>query len=53
MNGDSHEDDRDVVIDEPPEPMCSWCDDKGWRWTIRGDRAEMVRCDKCWEGEDE
>lgn len=37
--------------DDPP--LCSWCDDTGWRWTIRGDQAEMVRCDKCFQGEDD
>ena len=40
--------------DQPTDPDCPWCHDTGWRWVLGIDhRAEYIRCDRCWEGEDE
>lgn len=51
------QDDYDVRWTEEyqtPDPMCRWCDDTGWRWTLGpGHRAEYTHCDQCWEGDDE
>ena len=39
--------------DVAPDPDCEWCDDTGWRWVLgAGHRAEYIRCDKCFEGDE-
>lgn len=47
-------DDRGPLTDDDAQgmdadPICEWCGDTTYRWTIRDGQAARARCDRCME----